>query len=110
PGCNCACGGDGVEPERVETFPTTTPAETIGRAVEFFAAVPDLEALGVGLFGPVEVSPDSPRWGTITTTPKPGWRDVDVAGPLAEALGVPIPPATHGHAGAVGAWRHRGAP
>ena len=45
---NCAVGGDGPEPTRVETFATTTPAETIGRAVEFFAAVPDLEALGVG--------------------------------------------------------------
>jgi fructokinase len=103
---HCAVGGDGVEPERVETFPTTTPAETIGRAIEFFVAVPDLEALGVGLFGPVEVSPDSPRWGTITTTPKPGWRDVDVAGPLAEALGVPIALDTDVNAAAIGEWRH----
>jgi fructokinase len=103
---NCAIGGDGVEPDRLETFPTTTPAETIGRAVEYFAAVPDLEALGVGLFGPVEVSPDSPRWGTITTTPKPGWRDVDVVGPLAEALGVPIALDTDVNAAATGEWRH----
>jgi len=102
---NCAIG-DGTEVEHLETFPTTTPAETIGRAVEFFAAVPDLEALGVGLFGPVEVSPDSPRWGTITTTPKPGWRDVDVVGPLAEALGVPIALDTDVNAAAIGEWRH----
>jgi fructokinase len=103
---NCAVGGDGTRPQRVETFPTTTPAETIGRAVEFFAAVPDLEALGVGLFGPVEVRRDSPRWGTITTTPKPGWRDVDVVGPLAEALGVPIALDTDVNAAAIGEWRH----
>jgi len=103
---NCAIGGDGVEPERVESFPTTTPAETIGHAVEFFAAVPDLEALGVGLFGPLEVSRRSPRWGTITTTPKPGWRDVDVVGPLAEALGVPIALDTDVNAAAIGEWRH----
>ncbi len=103
---NCAVGGDGVKPERVETFATTTPAETIGRAIEFFAGVPDLEALGVGLFGPVEVSRRSPRWGTITTTPKPGWRDVDVIGPLAEALGVPIALDTDVGAAAIGEWRH----
>jgi fructokinase len=103
---NCAVGGDGVEPARVETFATTTPAETIGRAIEFFAAVPDLEALGVGLFGPVEVRPDSPRWGTITTTPKPGWREVDVIGPLAAALGVPIALDTDVNAAAIGEWRH----
>src|SRR6201999_2278538 len=98
--------GEGAELTRAATFPTTTPAETIGRAIEFFAAVPDLEALGVGLFGPVEVSPDSPRWGTITTTPKPGWRDVDVVGPLAEALDVPIALDTDVNAAAVGEFRH----
>ena len=104
---NCAIGsGDGFEPERVETFPTTTPAETIACAIRFFAAVPDLEALGLGLFGPVDLRRGSPRWGTITTTPKPGWRDVDVVGPLAEALGVPIALDTDVNAAAIGEWRH----
>jgi fructokinase len=102
----CAIGrGDG-EVERAESFPTTTPDETIGRAIEFFAAVPDLEAVGVGAFGPVEVNSASPRWGTITTTPKPGWRNTDVVGPLAEALGVPIALDTDVNAAAVGEWRH----
>ncbi len=102
----CAVGeGDG-ELTRVESFATTTPVETIGRAAEFFAAVPALEALGVGCFGPVEVDPASPRWGTITTTPKPGWADTDVVGPLAAALGVPIALDTDVNAAAVGEWRH----
>ncbi|HVX32118.1 MAG TPA: ROK family protein [Solirubrobacterales bacterium] len=104
---NCAIGGgEGAELARVETFPTTTPAETIGRAVEFFAAEPDLEALGVGLFGPVEVRRGSPRWGTILTTPKPGWQGVDVAGALGEALRVPIALDTDVNAAALGEWRH----
>jgi fructokinase len=105
---NCAIGaGDGgTELARVETFPTTTPAETIGRAVEFFAAEPRLEALGLGLFGPVEVRRDSPRWGTILTTPKPGWQGVDVAGALGDALRVPIALDTDVNAAAVGEWRH----
>src|SRR5689334_20948825 len=102
----CAVGrGDG-EVERAESFATTTPAETLGRAIEFFAAVPDLEAIGVGAFGPVEVNRTSPRWGTITTTPKPGWSDTDVTGPLAAALGVPIALDTDVNAAAVGEWRH----
>jgi fructokinase len=103
---NCGIAGEGAELARVETFPTTTPAETISRAVEFFAAEPDLEALGVGLFGPVEVRRDSPRWGTILTTPKPGWADTDVAGALADALKVPIALDTDVNAAAVGEWRH----
>ncbi|MFT3864530.1 MAG: ROK family protein [Solirubrobacterales bacterium] len=102
---NCAVSGDGESLDRIESFPTTTPAETLARAVEFFAADPDLEALGVGAFGPVEVDPDSPRRGTITTTPKPGWRDTDVVTPLADALGVPIALDTDVDAAAIGEWR-----
>jgi fructokinase len=102
----CAVGqGDG-EVERSETFLTTTPAETLIRAIEFFAAVPDLEGVGVGAFGPVEVNRSSPRWGTITTTPKPGWRDTDVVTPLAAALGVPVALDTDVNAAATGEWRH----
>ena len=103
---NCAIGDGGAEPARVATFPTTTPAETIARAVEFFAAEPELEALGVGLFGPVELRRDSPRWGTILTTPKPGWEGTDVAGALAAALKVPIALDTDVNAAALGEWRH----
>ena len=104
---NCAvAAGEDAELARVATFPTTTPAETIGRAVEFFAAEPDLEALGVGLFGPVDVRRDSRRWGTILTTPKPDWEDVDVIGALAAALKVPIALDTDVNAAAVGEWRH----
>jgi fructokinase len=104
---NCAIGGAaGTELSRTETFPTTTPAETIARATEFFAAEPGLEALGLGLFGPVEVRRDSPRWGTILKTPKPGWGDTDVAGALAAALEVPIALDTDVNAAAIGEWRH----
>ena len=102
---NCAVGEGGPELGRVATFATTTPAETIGRAVEFFATAGDLEALGVGAFGPVEVDPDSPRWGTITTTPKPGWADTDVVAMLAAALPVPIALDTDVNAAATGEWR-----
>jgi fructokinase len=103
---NCAVAGQGGRLARVESFPTTTPAETIGRAVEFFAAEPDLAALGIGLFGPVGVRRDSPRWGTILTTPKPGWANTDVAAALGDALAVPIALDTDVNAAAVGEWRH----
>jgi fructokinase len=104
---NCAIAGKGAALTRVETIPTTTPSETIARAVEFFAAAePGLEALGVGLFGPVELRRDSPRWGTILATPKPGWEGTDVADALAAALRVPIALDTDVNAAAVGEWRH----
>ncbi len=49
---------------------------------------------------------DSPRWGTILATPKPGWEGTDVAGSLAAALEVPIALDTDVNAAAIGEWRH----
>jgi len=74
-------------------FPTTTPEETLGRVVEFFAHPREevrLSAIGVSSFGPIDPDPLSPTYGYITTTPKPGWAHTDVAGLLREKLGVPV--------------------
>jgi len=74
-------------------FPTTTPEETLGRVVEFFAHPREgvrLAAAGVASFGPIDPDPTSPTYGYITTTPKPGWARTDVAGLLRERLGVPV--------------------
>ena len=89
----CAVGS-GPEEVRAEIrVPTTTPRETLERVIAFFAAEAartPLAALGVGSFGPIDLDPRSPAFGRITTTPKPGWRDVDILGPLHAALGVPV--------------------
>lgn len=86
----CAVSDGGTALERIVTFPTTTSSETLTRAVDFFQAFEDLEALGIGTFGPVVVDRGSPSWGQITTTPKEGWAGTDVAATFADALGVPI--------------------
>jgi fructokinase len=86
----CAIGAAPDEIAELVTIPTTTPAETIARAAAFFGANGTTSAIGVGSFGPLDVRPGSPTWGRITTTPKAGWRDTDVAGLLAAALDVPI--------------------
>ena len=90
--------------ERVE-FPTTSPDETIGRAIDFFRSRAEnggLTALGVGSFGPVDPRPDSPFWGYVTTTPKLGWRHTDFAGRLERALGAPVGFDTDTNAAALG--------
>lgn len=86
----CAVGNG---PEDLETtqFPTATPAETLERTVEFFRRYrDDLRAVGIASFGPVDLRPDSPAYGFITSTPKAGWRDTSVAGFVGNALGVPV--------------------
>ena len=73
-------------------FPTTTPKETIGRAIQFFQQQKKepLTAIGIASFGPVDLNPDSPTFGYITGTPKPGWAGTDFAGTIGRALGVPV--------------------
>lgn len=46
-------------------------------------------ALGIASFRPVDVATRSSTYGFITSTLKPGWRFVDVAGHLARAFDVP---------------------
>jgi fructokinase len=91
--------------EQSETFPTTTPGETLARAIRFFTRNGPVDAIGVGAFGPVDIHPSSPTWGSITTTPKPGWAHTDLVGPLRAAINVPIAFDTDVNAAALGEWR-----
>jgi fructokinase len=87
-------------------FPTTRPDETIGQAIDFFQRQSEpVIAVGIGSFGPVDPNPASPTFGHITTTPKPGWQDVDIAGRVQSALGVPIAFDTDVNAAALGEHR-----
>jgi fructokinase len=73
--------------------------------VEFFAKNGSLEAVGVGSFGPIEPRRSSRRFGFITTTPKPGWAQTDVAGRLEQSLDVPVAFDTDVNAAALGEHR-----
>ena len=86
----CAVG-TGPDDVRAETrFPTTTPAETLGKAIEFFNQFDGLSAIGVACFGPLDPHPASPTYGQILPTPKPGWTNADIVGTLRSALALPI--------------------
>jgi len=49
-----------------------------------------IAALGVASFGPVELNRTSSRYGFITSTAKPGWRNTDVARRLAKLFPIPV--------------------
>lgn len=88
--------GSGPEDIRAEIrFPTTTPQETISHAIHFFQKQSKLLgepilAVGVACFGPIDVHLSSSTYGYITTTPKPGWGNTDIVGPLRKELNVPV--------------------
>lgn len=66
--------------ERV-SFPTTTPEETMSRVHDYFRDK-EIEAMGIGSFGPIDPIPGSPTYGYITTTPKPHWSNFDLVGAI----------------------------
>lgn len=105
----CAVGRGPDELLAETRFPTGDPEATLARTVAFLreaaAAHGRLAAVGVGSFGPVRLDPDAPGWGRIADTPKPGWSDADVVGPLQRELEVPVAFDTDVNAAALGEWR-----
>lgn len=86
----CAVGTGPQDIRSEISIGTTTPDETIARATEFFLSAEKVAAVGIGSFGPVDLTPASPSYGWITSTPKSGWRNTDIVGMLGKALGVPV--------------------
>ncbi len=92
-GTKFVCGiGSGPEDIEIARFPTTSPEATLRRVIGFFQTRREnqLRALGIGSFGPVDLDSASPSFGHITSTPKTEWRNYDLAGTIARALGVPV--------------------
>lgn len=86
----CAIGTGPDDVRASETIATTTPDETIGRAVAFFEREGPVEAIGIGSFGPIDQKLSSSTWGYITNTPKPGWAHTDVGQEIRRRLSVPV--------------------
>lgn len=90
--CLIGTGPDDIgETQRIDV---TGPLETLGAAHAFFRRVIDsgtrLDSIGIGSFGPIELRPDHPRYGWITSTPKAGWSGTDVVGSFTRAFGLPV--------------------
>ena len=83
------------------SVPTTDPDTTLAAVVEFFGQAQPVAALGVASFGPVDLDPESPGYGALVGTPKPGWPGVPILGRLSKALGVPAAIQTDVEAAAV---------
>jgi fructokinase len=89
--CAVGTGPDDLRAE--ERIPTTTPDETIGRVLAFLreqAREEPLAAVGIASFGPLDLNPESPSFGQIIVTPKPGWAHTNWAARIQQGLGTPV--------------------
>ncbi|XJS11089.1 ROK family protein [Aerococcaceae bacterium WGS1372] len=89
--------------ERI-SIPTTVPEETMEAVRDFFKQY-DVEAFGIGSFGPIDVNEASATYGYITSTPKPSWGNYDFVGFIKENFGKPIYWTTDVNAAAYGEYK-----
>ena len=85
----CAIGDEKGNIEERVSIPTKTPGETIPLLIDFFKQR-NIDALGIGCFGPLELNPKAEKYGYITTTTKVAWRNFDFLGSMKNALQCPV--------------------
>lgn len=87
----CAVGNEKYQIIEQETFSSKVPEQTLKETVEFFKRFPELDAIGIAAFGPVEVRLDQANYGVITNnTPKIAWRNVNLVKTIKDAIDVPV--------------------
>jgi fructokinase len=105
----CAVGTGPDDLRASVRIETRTPEETVRECVGWFFAQQSqygkLSALGIASFGPVDLRPRSPTYGSITTTPKPGWANTPLATMVNEALNVPVAFETDVNGAALAEWQ-----
>ncbi len=85
----CAIGDEnGRIFERV-TIPTQTPEVTMYEMIAYFKEK-EIDALGIGCFGPIDPDKSSETYGYITSTPKQAWKNYNIVGAFEKALGCPV--------------------
>jgi fructokinase len=67
-------------------FPTTTPAETLGVALEWWRERASFQRLGIASFGPIRLDRAREDYGTFLTTPKLAWQGFSLVRYFSEHL------------------------
>lgn len=85
----CSVGTEAGEMiERIQIL-TEFPEKTIPQVIDFFRKY-QIDALGIGSFGPLDLNDQSDTYGYITSTPKPGWVNFPFIETMRKAVNVPI--------------------
>ncbi|MET0377275.1 MAG: ROK family protein [Rhizorhabdus sp.] len=86
-----ARGRNIVEIARMPTAEPGATLEALSAQLDGWQGVHgQVEAIGIGSFGPIGLDRTRADYGCITSTPKPGWSDVNLVGHFARRFAVPI--------------------
>lgn len=85
----CAIGDESGKIYEQVSIPTETPEITMPKLISYFEER-QIEALGIGCFGPIDPDKKSETYGYITSTPKLAWADYNIVGAMEKSLKVPV--------------------
>lgn len=71
-----------------KSIKTTNPEQNTEEMAAYFSDK-EIDRLGIGSFGPIELDKASPRYGEILSSPKLAWQGFNIVKALEEALDVP---------------------
>jgi fructokinase len=87
-------------------IPTTTAEATLAAVKEFFIQrspeFGQLAAIGIVSFGPLDFNKQSPTYGYITKSPRPGWSNINLLGYFRDSLNVLVEVETDVNSSAMG--------
>lgn len=85
----CAIGDESGKIFEQVSIPTETPKITMPRLIAYFEEK-NIDALGIGCFGPIDPDKKSETYGYITSTPKLAWADYNIVGMMEKSLKIPV--------------------
>lgn len=81
----CAIGDETGKIFEQISIPTRTPENTIPEIIDYFQRA-QIEALGIGCFGPINPDRQSAAYGYITSTPKLAWANFNIVNAFEKEL------------------------
>lgn len=85
----CAIGDETGKIFEQISIPTRTPEDTIPEIIDYFQKA-QIEALGIGCFGPIDPDRQSATYGYITSTPKLAWANFNIVNVFEKLLNCPV--------------------
>lgn len=97
----CAVADENLNVIKKVSVPTTNPEETMNKVFSFFDEF-QLESIGLGAFGPIDVNKNSETYGFIRETPKTSWKNFNIVGAIKERYNIPVEFSTDVNVAALG--------